>query len=795
MIVFSIDFGFTQVDECGTRPPTLSEKQASISLGNSGLPTASALTTEYDIPIHVYILKDGLGNEASEYGLTIEDFAIKLEEANQYFTNGISFYICQVDDIVSDIPNEDWLNMTLGDDLNISTLTNHSYDNNAVSIYIVRKIIGTGYWDYDESAMGLIAHASSFTIAHELGHTLGLFHTFSDAVLRPIPGFSTDPCVQLLPDNNCANNCVFTCSFPACGQNDIISEGKCNGDFISDTGVDPTYYTVGDGGGIATNFCSVDVIPCTLNVNGVDEYYDVPYKNMMSYVAIPLRDHFSDGQLDKMMMVLLAGDKHYLIDDNEPICESYTFDTDIFVSETGIIEAVKKDENGEYIFLPLPDQWINIKKIDNSSCQRASNNDGVYELMESPCDNFIPQYLDDVNIELGSCENYPCPQLSVTNGLSTADIIGIRKHILGLADLDKPYAWIAADLNNSGTISTYDYLKLTKVILGINEDFSDVPSWRFLPIYALDQQWGFQSDFNDNPFNAVWNINGEQRHYLSDGVSKSYLDKINLNLLNPDVTQENTWSFRGVKSGDVNFTADIENPENIPDAPHPLVTSLSHECIPAGQKFKLKFKTNGNNWQDTEGYQIGMRIISGKATIAGIGAGDLSWFSLDNFNKEKISLGEIRTLWYSRNGTSEDLSGGKILFELDMVANEAICDISSVFEFDNSWLSNEIYDSLEELKGIDLQLEVVGEVRINKLKSVYPNTYSDMVSFEFKLEVPETVNIRLWDQYGNIHEEETQFVQGEHVYQIINTNALQTGVISYRILLGNEEHTGNLIKM
>ncbi len=66
------------------------------------------------------------------------------------------------------------------------------------------------------------------------------------------------------------------------------------------------------------------------------------------------------------------------------------------------------------------------------------------------------------------------------NGISTFDLVLINKHILGAQLLDSPYKKIAADVNGSKTITTADLVELRKLILGINDKFTNNTSWKFI---------------------------------------------------------------------------------------------------------------------------------------------------------------------------------------------------------------------------------------------------------------------------------------------------------------------------
>ena len=64
-------------------------------------------------------------------------------------------------------------------------------------------------------------------------------------------------------------------------------------------------------------------------------------------------------------------------------------------------------------------------------------------------------------------------------GISTIDLIMIQRHILGLATFSSPYLVIAADVNDSKSVTAADLVELRKLILGITERFPKVSSWVF----------------------------------------------------------------------------------------------------------------------------------------------------------------------------------------------------------------------------------------------------------------------------------------------------------------------------
>ncbi len=115
------------------------------------------------------------------------------------------------------------------------------------------------------------------------------------------------------------------------------------------------------------------------------------------------------------------------------------------------------------------------------------------------------------------------------NGVGTYDLVLISKHILGLEPLPTTWKMLAADVNRSGSITTFDIVEARKLILGIYPVLPVAASWRFLPSNTV---------FSDptNPFDPNTKLN----------------DFITVSNLQANFTAGN---FTGLKVGDVNDSA------------------------------------------------------------------------------------------------------------------------------------------------------------------------------------------------------------------------------------------------
>ncbi len=73
----------------------------------------------------------------------------------------------------------------------------------------------------------------------------------------------------------------------------------------------------------------------------------------------------------------------------------------------------------------------------------------------------------------------PIKQQSAVTNVSTSDLVMMSKHILGTQVFTEDWRTIAADVNNSATVTTADMVEIRKVILGLKTDFDKLPSWIF----------------------------------------------------------------------------------------------------------------------------------------------------------------------------------------------------------------------------------------------------------------------------------------------------------------------------
>ncbi|MEL6845049.1 MAG: dockerin type I domain-containing protein, partial [Bacteroidota bacterium] len=75
----------------------------------------------------------------------------------------------------------------------------------------------------------------------------------------------------------------------------------------------------------------------------------------------------------------------------------------------------------------------------------------------------------------------PYYNFDMLNGVTTLDILLIGRYLLEENDGLTAYQLIAADANRSGAVTILDLIQIRRVILGLDADFDNNTSWRFIP--------------------------------------------------------------------------------------------------------------------------------------------------------------------------------------------------------------------------------------------------------------------------------------------------------------------------
>jgi hypothetical protein len=331
------------------------------------------------------------------------------------------------------------------------------------------------------------------------------------------------------------------------------------------------------------------------------------------------------------------------------------------------------------------------------------------------------------------------------NGVSTFDLILIQKHILGESLLDSPYKLIAADVNNSKSVSTLDLIQLRKLILNIDSQFENNTSWRF-----VDADHRFRNPQNpwQGGFPEVKNINNLDR---SDYAN-----------------------FVAVKIGDVNASAMVGARATTGN----FTIHTQEQAMMAGNEYKFDFTAQKEN---ISGYQFTLEFAN--LEIVDVIYGTAQAEHLGIFTKE----GVITT---SFNGeTMGTLFSIVVRAKADVKASEAI-------QFSSRYTAAEAYT--KEGAELDIQLDF-RQSTANKevsftLQQNMPNPFDSETVIRFQLPMAQEATLTLQDVAGRVVKQiEGDFAKGLNEVNISAADLPSAGVYFYTLQAGEQSATKKLI--
>jgi len=753
---------FGQTFSCGTPDIPLSVLEDI----KSHYPSSSSVAKipVYKVPLWIYIVRDNNGQGSN---FTPSFFSGSLPAINSWYNGVVQFTICGTTYIDK---SEYFPLVTIGG--NASALYTYAKGLNiAESEHCIRVFatntlnVGTepkgGYCTTPISNLGeagvYIAKLEASTLAHELGHYFALPHTHQGG-----------------PSGQFVNyNCSLT------------------GDGFCDTPADP-------GDNFCTFFGCVN-FTCTTPTDPLGVAYQPDQSLIMSNYRVCQPFRFSDDQKLIMRNVFTINPTAYgnLITNVPEAC---------LLPTLGYIERNCIDVNSSLPIGPLKNVKVELRNSANTPCTTFTGNDGGYQTQIC---NFTPNN----NIRITPDKLFD--HVNELNGLSVYDCALILQHVGGTTPLPTPFMMIAADVNNSQTITSFDAQLIRRVIS--NPFLYDLPmgDWRY-----ISRQWVndpvFAYQFNDgNPFDATITdpYDGTLRSYLnsaSGGGYNSWMDRMRLNTSNPLGQQEDAWSFYAIKVGDVNCNGylNLEPPSG----------DESTFAVPAGENTSVgnnqtkKFQVVANVSTPILAWQFGANFPANAINIQQISDGNTGTiFDPENFSVleyDANNIGEFRSLWYSTDGTAKNLNN-KVLFEFTVTGQSSIDGLENILKLDPKVLQSKFYDVYgNEISNVILTLKSsistpgAGDGQDRSIASdsepkvtVSPVPFSSKVNFKVSIPSGELVKISIFDQVGKlIVSRSMELNEGGNDFIIDNLSSIPSGVYYYKVEAGSYHTEGKLEK-
>ncbi|MEM9822605.1 MAG: T9SS type A sorting domain-containing protein [Bacteroidota bacterium] len=351
------------------------------------------------------------------------------------------------------------------------------------------------------------------------------------------------------------------------------------------------------------------------------------------------------------------------------------------------------------------------------------------------------------------------------NGVSTMDLILISKHILGMELLDSPYKMIAADANNSGTITANDLVEIRKLILFITEAFSNSDSWRF-----VEEDYLFPEPNNPFAFTfpSIYSING--------------------------LTADQVANFIAIKIGDVNGNAVANQLAGAGDtrSQGSLSFQIDDQKLEAGQTYLIDFKAEDFN--RIAGFQYSLNFDPAQIDFVDIHAAALPEMSSANFGMNRLGEGIITSSWNVNNAVS--LDKGEVLFRLELTAKSAV-QLSEVLQLGSPYTASEAYNDAVELLDLNLAFKGAAGTSVEPVFALYqnqPNPFADQTLISFNLPEAGEATLTIFDMSGRIlYNQQADFAAGFNQISLDKSSINHTGLMYYTLQTNQNKATKKMI--
>ena len=332
------------------------------------------------------------------------------------------------------------------------------------------------------------------------------------------------------------------------------------------------------------------------------------------------------------------------------------------------------------------------------------------------------------------------------NGVSTQDILMIQRHILGQQRFDTPYKYIAADANNSQTITAADIVEIRKLILGKIAGYTNNQSWRFVPTNVT-----FPNPVSPFPFTELMN-------YTHIGNNQMQTN------------------FYGIKIGDVSLNANASNGVNATGTrTNASIEFLIQDAkIAKGEEVIIPVRVS--EAINLSGFQWSLEMNQGKLAFQNMREGSL------NMTDDHYAMVDNHLRMSYINAEGKFVKADEVLFYLVFVAKEDL-QLSQVIGLSTKDLAAELYDSQVEV--LDLRLEFRSDKpgdqattkSISHLFQNKPNPFSNQTVVGFDIPNNQIVQFNIYEMDGKVIKSITKsYNKGYNEMVISRSDIGKTGV-------------------
>lgn len=655
----------------------------------------------------------------------------------------------------------------------------------------------------------------SNTFFHEVGHHLGLIHTYAPTPLyiTPVTPNQQDHPYPVLTINGDISPlwwgrelAIRTDEDPTSLKQFKSVNALKSGDFVGDTHADCREAS----GNVQFPGCKLmaqNSFTCEINSTLLtykdynnDPIFPAPGggefgRNYMSYWKTNCLNHFTQGQMDRT-----------------------TFYYDNYrSSQYG--QCGNFDDNVEHCGTATKIPYVTIRTKHEGSSQfsnATTNSSGAFSSMlfngkikadvyhNGRGDTYVYPNTDNRHHK----DHLPCEWVE---GVDAWDLILISRYILGLEPLDG-YEQIAADANKSGTVTGFDYIELRKLILGT---YAKLPAydqpWRFVPEFVVqDNPAGFDANAfavtisgMNNPINAALLTDFTNQTNASSPAGSPLLFSI------PNTNGQK--GFDAIKIGDAATDWVSTNCTGFAPGPNDEILSvIAPTTIGAFVTNDIvELSVKSKNFSKVQAFQFGLEVPSEYFEVVDVVNTTLPDYSKEDcFGLAQTNESEVKTLWFSPTGEGLNLEDNTTLFTLKVKMKQPIADLGNMVKLKSNILKNKIWQegSANAQASITLHIGAKGEGRTSDEEGTTMLSKSDFCALSnpfsenFALVFNNHQNavkgqLRIIDMLGGVKNNTSiSLINGINTIQPLHLNGSPAGLYTAELTVDGKVYSTKILK-
>ena len=355
---------------------------------------------------------------------------------------------------------------------------------------------------------------------------------------------------------------------------------------------------------------------------------------------------------------------------------------------------------------------------------------------------------EDITINLTKDDAYQ-------TGVTTLDMIMILRNIVQITPFTSPYQHIAADVNNSSSVTTADIVAIRRVILGIEEEFPNNTAWRF-----IDANYEFTAP--NNP------------------LAEDFREQATINL-DGSPSEVASQDFVAIKVGDINNSAGQLSgfaQNSSPRSKNTLSLLVQDMDLVAGNTYTIPIRTTEPI--TLAGFQMNLGYIHSELDLLRVNS------SLPESGFVNHKKGMLSALYYDQ----QNIQAKALNFELTVLAKQN-ARLSDVLNLASDSSPSEAYTAQLEVRPLAIQFTADPKLQVNQN---HPNPYTGWTKIGFEVPVAGFVSFEVTDVTGKqLLSKEAHYSAGYHEIQVTREELSTSGVLYYHLKTDKTQVTKKML--